>query len=291
MAQADLVGEVSESAEPPRRCAGLLRLASELPTAADNIERTGIREWLVDGDVTPDVFFSGTVDRAGQRAPGTEVLENGIDEEGDCSFTLRVRSPLRLDGVRPRVATVYKAIAVPIDAPEIAIAVDVELEGDGDALLAMEIPLRLGTMPPQLSINGESCELRQTEYPEVTSVRIEGEGVPVDIALEPALDVWVLPVRTTLRDLGGYRGVDHGVVVVPVVRVENKASARVTVRIGEPIAAPGEVETADDLVDVTATEPGEALVDVTPTEPREALVDATPTEPRDAPTDEEPEAG
>jgi len=295
MAQADLVGESAELRGPPKRGAGLLRLEPELPTGADNIERTGIREWLVDGDVTPDEFFSGTVDRAGQHAPGTEVLENGIDEEGDCSFTLRVRSQLRLDGVRPRVATVYKATAVPIDAPEVAIALDVELEGEGDALLAIEIPLRLGTTAPGLSVNGEPCELRQTEHPEVTSVRIEGEGAPIDIAIEPALNVWVLPVRTTVRDLGGYRAVDHGVVVVPVVRVENKASVRVTVRISDPMT-----EVPTGVSDASPTEPSEALVDATPTEPPETLVDATPTEPPElgsaveavpAEPEEEPEPG
>jgi hypothetical protein len=247
MAQADLAGETGESVGPPKRGSGLVRRAPELPTLADNIERAGIREWLVEGDVRPDEFFSGTIDRSSQRTPRTEILESSIDEEGDCSFTLRVRSELRLEGLKPRIATVYKAVALPIDAAEIAIAYDVEVDGDGEALLAMEIPLRLGTAAPRVEVDGRVVELRQNEYPEARLVRVQGEGEPVLLVFEPGVDLWLSPVRTTVRDLDGYWGVEHGVVFVPVLRVMDKAGARVQLRVGDSNDA--EPEDADDSED------------------------------------------
>jgi hypothetical protein len=233
MAQAELAGEAADLQGPPKRGVDLRRLALDLPAVADDIERMGVREWLLDADVTPDELFSGTVDRSAQELPATEVLENRIDETGDCSYTLRVRSRLRLDGIRPRVATVYKATVLAIDAPKVSMAFDVELEGDGDALLALEVPLRLGTTTPRLHVDGESIETNRTVYPEVSELRVDGDGRPVLLRMNPPLDVWVLPVRTTLRDLDGYRAVDQGLVAVPVLPVENRASMRVVLQVGD----------------------------------------------------------
>ena len=52
-------------------------------------------------------------------------------------------------------------------------------------------------------------------------------AVPGDSSIDKTL-----PVRTTLRDLQGYKPVDQGVLVVPVIRIENEVEATITLSLG-----------------------------------------------------------
>ncbi|MFC1611477.1 alpha-amylase/4-alpha-glucanotransferase domain-containing protein, partial [Myxococcota bacterium] len=232
MAQAEQVEAGTERELPPRRGAGVVRLASELPTVVDAVERVGACEWLLDPDATATEFFSGSLDRSPQERPQAEILEHQIDEEGDGTYTFGIRNTLRLGGVRARDAVVEKTIAIPIDAAELTMSYSATVQGQGGALLAVELPFRLGVGESKVLLGGEVIEARETECPDVKNIRVEGsDGTAVDLDIEPALDVWLLPVRTTVRDLDGYRPVEHGMVVVPIIRVEDQARAVIKLKL------------------------------------------------------------
>ncbi|MEE8408008.1 MAG: alpha-amylase/4-alpha-glucanotransferase domain-containing protein [Myxococcota bacterium] len=217
-----------------RRGESLLRLSGDLPTIADDCEHIGIRELLLDADAVAGEFFSGALE-SGPATDPVEVLQNAIDEEGNGTYTLETRRRCTLQGVRPRTVTITRTLSVPIDAAEIKLDYNLELEGEGGALLAIEIPVRLGSGPLRLTINDGVVDTIEAEHPDATRVSVQAEDdSAVQLKLEPAQDVWVLPIRTTLRDLEGYRAVDQGVVVVPVVRLEGRGQVSITLILQPP---------------------------------------------------------
>jgi hypothetical protein len=165
-----------EAGGAPRRGHALRRLSDKLPTTVDNVDRLGIRELLLEPDAAPSELFSGALTGATVARDGVEILENRIDEEGDASYRLRLRQRLELGGVRPRRAAVEKCVRVPIDAAELSLEYAGTVEGEGGALLAVELPLRLGGSGARLSVNDTPHDLTEGALHEVTSLKLENDG-------------------------------------------------------------------------------------------------------------------
>jgi hypothetical protein len=156
-----------------RRGENLPRLDTEPPTEADEVLRRGIRQWIFEEGTSAAEFFSGSaVDLVPPRVLW-EILSNGIDEEGDCSYGLSLTATYEIAGVRARSLQVDKTITVPIDAPNLRIASSLELTGGPAVLLATEIPTRLGEGPTRLWIDGQEITAPTQERQQVSHVRIE----------------------------------------------------------------------------------------------------------------------
>jgi hypothetical protein len=184
-------------------------------------------------NATLSEYLSGSLFAPAQRCPATEILDNQIDEESDGTYTLRARIRLGLDGLHPRIADIEEVISLPIDAPELTISLRATLDGEKEALMVVEVPLRLGGSSLTLTLNGQTSTIHELEHPEVSSVQLADErGAHVNLALEPALNVWIAPLRTTIRDLTGYRAADEGILVIPFLCLENEARAVLKFTIG-----------------------------------------------------------
>ncbi|OGQ89025.1 MAG: hypothetical protein A2289_18595 [Deltaproteobacteria bacterium RIFOXYA12_FULL_58_15] len=239
-----------DDSEPPRRGANLCNVSRELPTDADDTPRTMIREWLLEADATATEYFSGSLDTKKQVRPKFEISANAIDEEGDGAYTLRLIEELTIDGLRPRKGSVNKMLSLPIDAALLRFEYDVSVEGEGGSLFAIEVPLRIGVEAPTLFANGEAVAMTETELADVTQVLLESDdGAVVALDFEQPTDIWILPVRTTIRDLDGYREVEQGVVIVSVTRVEQNARVAMTLSVGHAGTTDEESETGDEIVD------------------------------------------
>ncbi len=221
---------------PPRRGQNLIRLADELPMTSDALERGGIRERLLEVDVSPSELFAGRV--GALAATPSELLENRIDEEGDVCYRLRLRATHGLDGLRPTRVTLDKELTLPLDAAELRLVYQAEVE-PAPALLAVELPLRLGASPAELWCNGEARPLVEATLPAVGELRLlDRDGCGVGLSLEPAQEVWVTPLATTVRDLAGYRPVSQGVFLVVAIRLEGSTRAALSLRLVHPEPEP-----------------------------------------------------
>ena len=215
-----------------KRGENLVRLTDDLPTDADAIPRRGMRHWIVEQDTSPQEFFSGSaVDLPSSRA-SWDVMNNGIDEDGDCSYTLSISSQLPLQGHKPRTLHVQKDLNIPIDSATVQQDIKMRLEGGPAVLWGLEIPVRLGLGPMKVLADGHEAVQSKPLLHGVKLLRLEAQdGEAMEIEFAAGTDVWWLPVRTSLRDLDGYRAVDQGVVVVPVVRVDQEVTLSMTLRL------------------------------------------------------------
>lgn len=217
---------------PGKRGENLVRLTDDLPTDADALPRRGMRHWILEQDTSPQEFFSGSaIDLPAARAPW-DVMNNGIDEDGDCSYSLSISSQLPLQGHKARTLHVQKDLNIPIDSATVQQDFKLRLEGGSAVLWAMEIPVRLGLGAMKVLADGDEAPANKPLLSGVKSLRLESQdGEAMEIAFSASTDVWWLPVRSTLRALEGYQAVDQGVVVVPVVRVEGETSVGMTMRL------------------------------------------------------------
>ena len=130
-------------------------------------------------------------------------------------------------------AIIQRALTVPIDAAQLRLDYAIAPVGEGGSALAVEIPIRLGAGGHRLSVNDAPVDNVAADLVDVRALLVEGnDGGRVRIQLEPAQDVWVLPVRTTVRDLEGYRATEQGIVVVPVMRLEGSTEVSITISLG-----------------------------------------------------------
>lgn len=136
------------------------------------------------------------------------------------------------------MASIEKTISMPIDACELTLDYTVSLEGEGGAIVGVECPVRLAGGGASLSVNGSPLDLVEAEVSEAEHVRLEAaDGSAIELHCEPALDVWVAPIWTTVRDLEGYRATEQGTLLVPLIRVEDRVAAKIRIVLVPPQAA------------------------------------------------------
>lgn len=216
-----------------RRGESLTRLGGELPTDSDSVVRRGIRQWILEANATATGFFTGAAADLTPAHVPWDVRNNGIDEEGDLSYTLTLAGELALPGGPARTLKIEKDLIVPIDAPELRMRCRLELSGGPPVLWAVEIPTRLGPGAMRLWVNGKTVEASTpSQAADVSELRIEApDGELMELRCTPSLRVWWLPLRTSVRDLDGYRAIDQGLIVVPHLHVDGKAEIEITLSL------------------------------------------------------------
>lgn len=232
MASAPLRGDVTIPDGPPRTNEALPRLDHELPTIVERHERRGVREWLFDLGTSAGELFSGSAVDLMPATPEWEIANNAIDEEGDLTYSLAMQAKLAVGGVNPREVLFEKQLSVPIDGASLTMRYRADVQGQHGALLASELPLRVGAGPLRLLVNDNPTDAVQAEHHEVERLHLEAEdGSAVALEISPACDVWIDVVRSTVRDVEGYRAMTQGLVVVPVLRVDGAAEVTITLRL------------------------------------------------------------
>jgi hypothetical protein len=221
-----------EAAGPPKRGEALTRPASDLPTESDQGARRGMRQWIVEDGTSAAEFMSGSAVDLSPARVSWDVLSNGIDEEGDCSYTLSLSGDMALGGLQRRQLHIEKDLEVPIDAPELRLRCKLQLEGGPAVRWALEIPVRLGIGGLRLLADGEAVPPARQDLHGVRKARLEAaDGAAVELGFSAPTDIWWMPLRTTLRDLEGYRPIEQGLLIVPSILVQEEAALDITLRL------------------------------------------------------------
>jgi hypothetical protein len=146
----------------------------------------------------------------------TQTDKSEINEEGDGTYHLEVQTRMSLPGVKPVSAIVHKSVDIPIDRAEVTLRY--ELEAEGAALVAVQIPIRLSAEPSQVSVNGKPVPALDVEVAEARTVVIEApQGTTLTIDCEPALDIWLMPPASGEPS--------HGLYVVALLRADRVKQA------------------------------------------------------------------
>lgn len=205
----------------------LPRTERTLPLEVDGSQRCGTRDWLLDVGTSAGELFSGSALDLKPRFCDWQVLRNEIDEEGDLTFHLELEAMLELAGVSKRQVTLRKHIQIPVDRPEVRI--DYAIAGADRLVLAPEFPI--AARGSTLWSDEPHPEPNQIELSQCTRVEVRTETTAaVHIEFSRPVDVWADRIRTTVRDVDGYRGADQGLVVVPAIAVEGSSEFSVMVR-------------------------------------------------------------
>ncbi|MEM6731970.1 MAG: alpha-amylase/4-alpha-glucanotransferase domain-containing protein, partial [Myxococcota bacterium] len=182
----------------------LPRREHELVLETDRSARCGLRDWILDDGTSAAELFSGSALDLTPEFPVWELLRSEIDDEGDLSFHLETQAELPLAGVSRRTLSVRRGVHIPIDQPEVAI--DAQISGvDGERLLyATEFPIRI--TEPALWVDEQPHEPSQSEFHGAREVAVRSEdGTTVRLRFYRPVDVWADRIRTTLKDVDGFR--------------------------------------------------------------------------------------
>lgn len=220
----------------------LPRTERTLPLEVDGSRRCGTSDWLLDVGTSAGELFTGSALDLKPRFCDWQVLRNEIDEEGDLTFHLELEAELELAGVSKRQVTLRKHIQVPVDRPEMRI--DYSVAGADRLVLAPEFPI---AAPGATLWSDETHpDPNQTELPLRDRIEVRTETTAaVHLEFSRPVDVWVDRIRTTVRDVDGYRGADQGLVVVPAIPVEGRAEFSVVIRFGSDSDQP---DASEELV-------------------------------------------
>jgi hypothetical protein len=203
----------------------------KLPLAADAVARCGIRHWVVERDVTPHALLTGAAPDLKPPHIGWDLLHRGIDANGR-GFTLAQIGGFALKGPGRRQFEMQRETRVPADGPRVVMASRLALSGGEPVRWALEIPVRLGGRGLRLWVDDHEAELTQHAFENVRQVRLEtddGERVSLGITGEDgqAVELWCLPLVTTVQDQHGYTAVPQGIVLMPTLVLQGEASVRV----------------------------------------------------------------
>lgn len=202
-----------------------VRRDEDLPLDADQSSRCGVRDWWLDDGVSARELFSGSAQDLSPEWIDWDILRNEIDEDEDLTYALKLRGEYALTGVAQRKVEVEKTVEVPIDRPEVRWSYSVRGEGNSPCQLAIEIPLRVGLGLAGVLADDQEIVPEQTTLHDLQELVVRGnDGTVVRLRFDEPCEVWVDRVRTTILDVDGFRGVDQGLVVVPVKRVEGEAT-------------------------------------------------------------------
>jgi hypothetical protein len=220
--------------DAPVRGGNLRRLDDVLPIAADAAPHRGIVTRVYDAGTTRDEMLAGHATDLLPAGLAWDIAQNAIDEEGDCSYTLKLHGEAALAGLEARQLVLDKSLRVPIDAAELTLGLAAQLEGR-EALVATEIPVRLAQPVARLLVNDVEASLAAGHFPDADSVKLSAEdGEMVELVFSQPTDIWLVPLDTTLRTLEGYRAVSQGTLVVVVMRLERALEASITIRLADP---------------------------------------------------------
>ncbi|MBI5510970.1 MAG: hypothetical protein HY903_19590 [Deltaproteobacteria bacterium] len=154
-----------------------------------DVDGAGISERLLPADVNRAEAMSPDRAQIPPTSMSTAVDKSEIDEEGDGTYHLETKNDLQAAGVRPLAALVRKSIEVPIDRAELTLTYDVS----GNAIVAVEMPVRLGSDPVELAANGAPVA-QDAELVEVERLKVRAlSGTVLELVATPPLDMWVAP--------------------------------------------------------------------------------------------------
>jgi hypothetical protein len=204
--------------------------------------RCGIVTHVFEVGTSPPELDSGSAVPLAALESGWELVENAIDEEGDCSYAMTVTAAVPLAGISPRTLTLRKRVRVPIDAGELEISYTATLEGAPDVLLVTEIPLRLGAGLEVVEAGGTPADPGATELFDVDVVRLRGGDEVIEVRCSRASDFWCLPVGNELITPEGRRPVDDGLVLVHPMRVEGSTSFTLTITLSPGTDVSGDTD-------------------------------------------------
>ena len=185
----------------------------------------------------------------------TDIDKSEIDEEGDGTYHLDVRTRLTLPGVKPASVLVKKSLAVPIDRAELTLSYDSEADGAG--LVAVEFPVRLAAEPVAVSVNGAPVERLDVELPEVKTLVLRvPHGTTLTLSCEPALDVWLAPAAPGEPE--------RGLWILPLMRLEQVRHATLKLALaGDTADAATDEQSGDAPGEESEDEPDEESSDDT----------------------------
>jgi hypothetical protein len=221
-------------AHPPRR--GEVRPArpsrKKLPMTADKVERCGMRQWIVERSVTPHELLTGAAADLKPHTIAWDVLRNGIDEADDLNYTLAQIGGFPLKGPGKRQLEMQRETQVPNNRAKVMTACRLSMSRGEPVRWGLEIPVRLAGGGMRMWVDGHEAELTQHTFENVRQVRLaatDGELLTLEIEGEDrqAVDLWCLPLTTTIQDLGGYAAVTQGIVLMPTLLLQGEASVRV----------------------------------------------------------------
>lgn len=216
---ATVIDGVSPASAPPS-CFG--RGGTPIPAG----HQGGIRAWVVEHGTSPAELESGSAVQLFTKDPIYRIEENSIDADGDCNYRLRLETDGDLAGHKPRHLRLWREISVPIDQPRISLRTQAELNGPGDISVLLEVPLRLGAEPEEITVNHQPVGLTRerptprgpTEWNDTTHVSITGGEQQLYLELSTPTDVWLLP-HAERRDC---------LTLVVALRVEEQAEVTAT---------------------------------------------------------------
>ncbi len=205
------------------------------PQDIDSAPRRGMREWLVEPETTAEALFGGQAVSLIQPNHTWEVTEHGVDEDGDCSYQLQLRSTIELPGTFGGVENIgrrlicHKAIKVPIDASRISLEYTWELQGGSPVLWALELPVRLGSQDSRLFVEGKQV-LPPQAASQGRAAYVEGaDGSVMLLEFSRPTPLWWHPVRTVGKDSQGWAAIYQGLLLAPVVRIDGHAGLKINI--------------------------------------------------------------
>ncbi|MEL6548009.1 MAG: alpha-amylase/4-alpha-glucanotransferase domain-containing protein, partial [Myxococcota bacterium] len=210
----------------------LPRLEQDLPLDTDRSERCGLRDWILDDGASAAELFSGSALDLTPEHAFWEVHRNEIDED-DLSYRYRGQANFALAGMARRTVEIERELRIGIDAPEIHISTRVRPAEAGRLVFATEIPI--GLENSVMSIDGQNHEPSQSEYHEAHEITVVGrDGSALNLSFSPPVDVWADRIRTTVKDVDGFRASDQGVSLVIALRVEGETHFEMTLSVPAP---------------------------------------------------------
>ena len=204
-----------------------IRVTGPLPQDVDSAPRRGLREWLVEPETTAEALFGGKAVSMMSPQQTWEVLDHGVDEAGDCSYNLALRTTVDLPGTTPRRLICHKSIKIPIDSARVCFEYTWELQGGSPVLWALELPVRQGVQESRLFVEG-----KQVIPPQAASqgraAYVEGaDGSILLLEFSRPTPLWWHPVRTIKKDVQGFSTIQQGLLLAPVVRIDGHAGLKI----------------------------------------------------------------
>jgi hypothetical protein len=230
---------------------------SEITPALPVGQPYGIVSWLLEADTTPAEVYSGAALDLLPNDLAWDVQDNAIDEEGDCSYTLRLAATTPLRGRAERSVVLERRFQLPFDAARLSVEQDVLLQGSPEVLLATQIPVRLRGADAALFVDGEQITLEgngATARNAVLelSVRGEQEDEHVTVRFTTPTDVWCYFAGA--QDSPTPQAQD-GLVAVAVCRVTDSATLGFAIEVGA-LSELGSNVVVEESVDEVLTESG-----------------------------------
>ena len=197
---------------------GILRAIDDRDAARNilDVEGAALRERFLPADAVRSEVIGAKSSALLETRGKTEIEKSEIDEEGDGTYHLKVRTRLGLPGLKPASVLIRKSLDVPIDRAELTLGYELETEGAG--LVAVEIPVRLAAEEVAVLVNGKPVEHLDAEIPEVETIVFKAShGTTLTLCCEPALDVWLAEATPGEPDKGLW--------VLPLLRPDRVTTA------------------------------------------------------------------